>query len=143
MFRNGIGATGYVRNGDNRRITEPGARYLVLQARDFIAQRLSAALPNSTVLGIVQGLAIGETQAMSADQWRVFANTGTTHLMAISGLHIAMVAMLFAWLSRAIARRLPLQRLRVNAVSWECVGGMSAALVYSLLAGFSVPRSAR
>jgi competence protein ComEC len=139
LFRNGIGATGYVRSGDNRRIAEPGGRYLVLQARDFIAHRLSAALPNSTMLGVVQGLAIGETQAMSADQWQVFANTGTTHLMAISGLHIAMVAMLFAWLSRAAARRLPLQRLRVNAVSWECVGGMSAALVYSLLAGFSVP----
>jgi competence protein ComEC len=139
LFREGVNATGYVRNGDNLRLAAASWRYGVLQARNFIAQRLAAALPDTSMLGIVQGLAIGETQAMSADQWRVFAHTGTTHLMAISGLHIAMVAMLFAWLTRALARRLPLQRWNVSVVSFECAGGMSAALIYSLLAGLSVP----
>jgi competence protein ComEC len=143
LFRNGIGATGYVREAesddDNRRIAAASWRYAVLQARSFVAQRIEAALPRAAMLGIVQGLAVGETQAMSSAQWRVFANTGTTHLMAISGLHIGMVAMLAAWLSGAMARRLPLQRWGMNAVAWQSVGGMLAALLYSALAGFSVP----
>ena len=42
--------------------------------------------------------------AVSAAQWRVFGATGTTHLMAISGLHISMVATLAAWLGGAIVR---------------------------------------
>jgi len=139
LFREGVGATGYVREGDNRRIASAGWRYPVLQFRAYIAQQLAAALPTARMLGIVQGLAIGETQAMSSEQWRVFANTGTTHLMAISGLHIAMVAMLFAWLVRRIARRLPLQQWGTNAIALECASGMSAAVLYSLLAGLSVP----
>jgi competence protein ComEC len=142
LFRNGIGATGYVRESesdDNRRIATAGWRYAVLQARNFVAQRIQAILPRSAMLGIVQGLAVGETQAMSSAQWRVFANTGTTHLMAISGLHIGMVAMLAAWLSGAVARRLPLQHWHMNVVAWQSVGGLLAALMYSALAGFSVP----
>ena len=61
-------------------------RYAVTRARGWISARIRAAVRDPHVLGVLQGLAIGDTQAMTPEQWRVFAATGTTHLMAISGL---------------------------------------------------------
>ncbi len=140
LFREGIGATGYVRaDGDNRRLAEPSIRYAVLRLRSLIATRLADALPDSSMLGLIQGLAVGERQRMSTEQWRVFAATGTSHLMAISGLHIAMVAALSASLG-GLAVRLPgMQRRRFSAVDGRAAGCIAGALLYSALAGFGVP----
>lgn len=52
-------------------------------------------LPEAPYVGILAALAIGDQQAISAEQWRLFRQTGVTHLMSISGLHVTMVAALF------------------------------------------------
>ena len=77
---------------------------------------------------------------MTREQWRVFSATGTTHLVAISGMHVT----LFAWLAAGLARRLwgviaarralPVARERCAAAV-----GVLAALGYALLAGFGIP----
>jgi competence protein ComEC len=76
---------------------------------------------------------------MKAEQWRVFAATGTTHLMAISGLHIGMVAMLAAWGGGCIVRWRRAQSLGLTAMHGQVLAGVSAAVIYSVLAGLSVP----
>lgn len=140
LFRQGIGATGYVRNDErNVRLAPASAMYAVARLRAWIARRQAAAVGSDPMLGILQGLAIGDTQAMSADQWRVFAATGTTHLMAISGLHISMIAALAAWLGGGIARWPKAQRYRLTAIHGQVFCGGLAAIVYSTLAGLSVP----
>lgn len=140
LFRQGIGATGYIRNDErNIRLAPASAMYAVARMRAWIARRQAAAVGSDPMLGILQGLAIGDTQAMSADQWRVFAATGTTHLMAISGLHISMIAALAAWLGGGIARWAGAQRYRLTAIHGQVFCGALAAIVYSTLAGLSVP----
>jgi competence protein ComEC len=105
LYREGIGATGYVRDdARNARLAPPSLRYAVTRVRAWVSGRIRDAAPDGRMLGVLQGLAVGDTQAMSPEQWRVFAATGTTHLMAISGLHISMVAALAAWLGGAIVR---------------------------------------
>ena len=97
--------------------------------RDAIADPDAAAL--------VTALAVGVTSGMSRDQWRVFNATGTTHLVAISGLHVT----LFAWLAfraaRFIWRFIP--GSRIDRTPFAGILGLLAAGAYSLLAGFSVP----
>jgi competence protein ComEC len=140
LFRQAIGATGYIRNDErNQRIAPASAAYAVTRVRAWIGQRQAAAVGNDPMLGILQGLAIGNTQAMTPDQWRVFAATGTTHLMAISGLHISMIAALAAWLGGGIARWRAAQRYRLTAIHGQVVCGALAAIIYSTLAGLSVP----
>lgn len=140
LFRVGIGASGYVRADEgNRKVAGPGARYVVLRTRAWIAQRMSLAAGRSPLLGVMQGLAVGDTQAMTPEQWRVFAATGTSHLMAISGLHISMVAALAAWAGGAIVRWRRAQASRITALQGQALAGSAAALGYSLLAGMSVP----
>jgi competence protein ComEC len=140
LYREGVGATGYIRDdARNVRLAPPSTRYIVTRVRSWISGRIHDAVPSGRMLGVLQGLAVGDTQAMSAEQWRVFAATGTTHLMAISGLHISMVAALAAWLGGAIVRLQSAQARRWNAMHGQVVAGASAALVYAALAGLSVP----
>lgn len=140
LFRSGIGASGYVRDdARNRRLAAPSPRHAVLRAREWISGRLRSAVGDHAMLGVLQGLAVGDTNAMSARQWRVFAATGTTHLMAISGLHISMIAALCAWLGGRVCRWGRMQRWRLDAIHGQVLGGVCGALVYSLLAGLSVP----
>jgi competence protein ComEC len=140
LFREGIGATGYVRSDErNAKLADPGAKEAVLRTRAWLAERIALAVGGSTMLGILTGLAVGDTQSMTPEQWRVFAATGTSHLMAISGLHISMVAALAALLGGAIVRWPGAQSARLTAIHGQALAGMSAALCYSLLAGMSVP----
>jgi competence protein ComEC len=140
LFREGIGATGYVRDdARNARLAAPSWRYSVTRSRGWISRRIREAARDSRALGVLQGLAVGDTQAMRPEQWRVFAATGTTHLMAISGLHISMVAALAAWLGGAIVRLPSAQSRRLSAMHGQVIAGTTAALLYSTLAGLSVP----
>ncbi|MGD9842179.1 MAG: DNA internalization-related competence protein ComEC/Rec2 [Steroidobacteraceae bacterium] len=139
LFRQGIGATGYIRNSpDNERLgVDNGQR--VLQARAWLTQAIATAIPGAAMQGVVRGLAVGDQQAVSDAAWQVFARTGTSHLMAISGFHIGMVAAVFAWLGTGLVRLPMAQRYRITAPDLQALFGMSAALGYSLLAGMSVP----
>jgi competence protein ComEC len=140
LFREGIGATGYVRDDErNRRLQSVSLRYAVDGVRGWIGARIAASVGDEPMLGVLQGLAIGDAQGMSAQQWRVFSATGMTHLMAISGLHIGMIAMAAAWCGGFIVRCRRAQRLGWTAMHGQVIAGMSAALIYSVLAGLSVP----
>ncbi|MDY0065890.1 MAG: DNA internalization-related competence protein ComEC/Rec2 [Steroidobacteraceae bacterium] len=140
LFREGVGAAGYVRQSPAaQRVQRAGLRYPVTQARAWISQRIGQALGDHPMLGVVQGLAIGDTQAMSREQWRIFTATGTIHLMAISGLHIGMVAALAAWAGGRIVLRLGAQRRGWNALHGQAIAGSLAALMYAALAGLSIP----
>ena len=140
LFREGVGATGYVRDDErNRRWRPASPRYAVDRVRAWIAARIAAGVGKEPTLGILQGLAIGDTQAMSVQQWRVFAATGTSHLMAISGLHIGMIAMAAAWCGGFVARCRRAQRSGWTVMHGQVIAGSMAALVYAVLAGLSVP----
>lgn len=140
LFREGIGATGYVRDtSNNQRLGVASRGYWSTRVRGWVGARIAEAVGEHRMLGILQGLAIGDTRAMQVEQWRVFAATGTTHLMAISGLHIGMVAMLAAWGGGYIVRGRRAQSLGLTAMHGQVLAGLSAAVIYSVLAGLSIP----
>jgi competence protein ComEC len=140
LYRAGIGATGYVRESvRNKRLAPRVRAYPVLALRAAIVRRIEHTLPASSATGVISGLAVGASQQIAAEQWRVFAATGTTHLVAISGLHVTMIAALAMVLTQA-AWRWPRRRApRRACADVTCLSGALAALAYAVLAGFSVP----
>lgn len=140
MFREGIGATGYVRHARSEGRSPADVRQRpVLVARGHVHDTIRAALGERPAAGIISGLSVGLQDALSDEQWRALARSGTSHLMAISGMHIGMLAALAAWLAGA-ARRHRLRRGGPGtARDAAVVAGTAAALVYSALAGWSVP----
>src|SRR3546814_5322610 len=78
-----------------------------------MSARIAAAVPSSSSR-YVQALALGDTRGLDDLDWETLRATGLTHLIAISGFHVGMVAALFALLGvglwrmfPALARRLP------------------------------------
>ncbi|GAO35140.1 competence protein ComEC [Sulfuricella sp. T08] len=142
LLERNIRASGYVRQEDgNRRLEErvyrPG--YIVEMLRERVAQRFQAVLGERPYAGVLKALAVGEQNAISADQWKVFLRTGVNHLMSISGLHVTLISSLVFALVYGLWRRSQMLTLRLPARKAAAVAGVLAALFYALLSGFGVP----
>ena len=141
LMERGIGATGYVRDTHGAQRLgardSPGDR--VEQARAAVLERFLGTLGETPAAGILAALAVGEQRAIANEEWRLFARTGVTHLMSISGLHVTLVSGLAAWLAAALWRRVPRLALAVPARKAGAATAIAAAFAYTLLAGFAVP----
>src|SRR5690606_22353589 len=87
---------------------------------------------------LLEALTIGVRDGLDDEHWTVMRRTGTSHLMAISGLHVGLVSGLLFWLTRRL---------------WTAAGGSAycpaplvaawaglvGAFAYGALAGFSIP----
>lgn len=147
LLEQGVRATGYVRpeGGRNRRLDSfvMGLSNVVEHCRATLRERILRALPDKKYAGVIVALVVGDQRSIGQADWDVFNRTGVGHLISISGLHITMVAGLFASLASFLWRRsfftgaqLP---LRMPAQKVAALTGVVVALVYVLLAGFGVP----
>ncbi len=147
LLEQGIRATGYVRAaGDgNRRLDAfaPSAGNLVERVRAVLRERILRALPDKRYASVIVALVIGDQRGIDQSDWTVFNRTGIGHLISISGLHITMVAGMFALGVSSLWRRsfftgaqLP---LLLPAQKVAALAGSGIALLYVLLAGFGVP----
>lgn len=136
LFRQGIGATATVRSGE--RCTDSRSHRL-LRLRQAFADRLQAWLPGHPALPMVGALTLGDTSGLDEDDWQAFRLTGTTHLVAISGFNVAIVAGVVFWLVRALWRLWPALCLRLPAPSAALAASVLSAFLYALLAGFEPP----
>ncbi|PWB44700.1 MAG: DNA internalization-related competence protein ComEC/Rec2 [Rhodocyclales bacterium] len=142
LFERGVRATGYVRADDgNRRLAAFVARpaHVVERLREAVRARFLRALPEHDYAGVLVALAVGDQRAIDGGLWQIFARTGISHLMSISGLHVTMVAALGAWLVSFFWRRRPALMLRLPAQKAAAAAGWATAFAYCLLAGFGVP----
>ncbi len=135
LYQQSIHATGYVRKSqDNQRLLEAG--FSIGFLREKLLSILSN-LPDKTHQGLLQALTIGHKSAITQDQWQVLIQTGTSHLMAISGLHIGLIAGLFFYLVRCLVPAFICQYISASQVA--ALFSLIAGGFYALLAGFSVP----
>lgn len=150
LLEQGVRATGYVRpepraDTPNRRLDTfvPGFSNTVETARAWLRARILRSLSGREYAGVIVALVVGDQRAIDQSDWQVFNRTGVSHLISISGLHITMIAGLFALVAGALWRRsfftqwqLP---LLLPAQKVAALAGVAAALLYVLLAGFGVP----
>jgi competence protein ComEC len=125
-----IGATGSVKHGER---LAPARNAL----RDSLRQRLMAA-DAQTHEAALAALVLGDGSGLSAEQWQVLQDTGTVHLLVISGQHIGLLAGLIYALVAGMARYGCWPR-HLPWLPWACGLAFAAALGYGLLAGFGVP----
>ena len=139
LLERGIRATGYVREGALLKsfVAEPSS--FVEVARERLRDRVYAALPGFPYSGVIAALLMGEQKTIPESNWQVFRRTGVIHLMSISGLHVTMVAGLFAWFAYKMWRLSPLLVLKLPARKIAALAGVLSAFCYALLAGYAVP----
>ena len=140
LFQQNLVARGYVRKSASNRLAASGT-----SGADHIRYRLRAKLQaiegsgNAGARAVYLALVTGDRSLLDKQQWRVFRNTGTSHLMAISGLHIGLVAMLVWWVSERLWRYAGSCPLHLPSPLFGACCALVAALAYAALAGFAIP----
>lgn len=147
---NGIRALGYVsaprlaaRLDTRLHIGLHMPRAAIDRLRFALRERIRTVLGGAPHAGIVIALAIGAQDDIPEADWQVLRATGTSHLVAISGLHISLVGGLAGWFAAALWRRASLRGRALPLVlpaqyAGACVA-VCAAGAYAALAGFNVP----
>jgi len=129
-------ATGYVYAPEMaRRLSSPRG----LEAwREAMSARIAQRVPTSTSR-FVQALALGDTRALSDADWEVLRANGLTHLIAISGFHVGLVAGFFALLARGLWWFWPRLGRRWPAPIAAALCAVVGATAYAAVAGFALP----
>ncbi len=109
------------------------------RTREATRSHLRDSLGTRPYAGVVRALAVGDQDAIPSTQWTLFRQTGVTHLMSISGLHITLFSALVYFLTQAFWRRIPGLALRLPARKAAALLGFAAAAAYTALAGFGIP----
>lgn len=131
-----IAATGYIVDPmEARQLAPPGG---IDAWRERMAARIACAVPAASSR-FVRALALGDTRGLDDTDWETLRAAGLTHLIAISGFHVGLVAGFAALLVSLLWRMVPAFARcmpRVQAAGLGCVIG---ALGYAAVAGFALP----
>lgn len=131
----GIKYKGYIKSVKKVDLANP---YTFLHWQFILSQQIEKVLHFSDNVGVIESLALGLRNNLSYSHQSTLRDTGTSHLIAISGLHVGLVAGLsyfvFKWLwqcSSYLCLFLP----SIRAAS---LFALAFSTLYGLLTGFSV-----
>ena len=133
LFREKLQATGYVVNSHrNRRLAQSSLGRVDNYRRDFVRRAETAGVAQP----VLAAVSVGARHLLTREHWDRYAKTGTSHLMAISGLHVGLAAA-FAYAFFVVLSGTC--RLRGNHLDQATLAGLAMAATYTALSGFAVP----
>lgn len=133
-----IGAVASVR-GDPVLLADEGHRRWLDRRRQHLADVIQSETVNLDVAALERALGVADRSAIRPELAERLRQTGTAHLLAISGLHVGMVAGMAGLVAAWLAAPLALVTSRLDRRRVAVVAGLIAALGYAGLAGFSLP----
>lgn len=136
LFRQRIAATGYVVSGPRNQRLLPAAGDRVSRLRQHIVRRIDDVIENERSAAVVAAISVGARHGITPDQWLRYSRSGTSHLMAISGLHVGLAASAAWFVAAAICALL---RSRGNHLKVAWTASIVTAGCYASLSGFAVP----
>lgn len=104
--------------------------------RGWLLKNAQKTTLNRPWRAVMLALIFGERQQLAPEIRQIMRETGIAHLMAISGLHIALAASLGIWLARAGQLMMSAQRIKP---ALPLIAGLMAAALYTWLAGAGPP----
>ncbi|MAN77724.1 MAG: hypothetical protein CML24_11160 [Rhizobiales bacterium] len=117
---------------------EGGLARIVKDVRATITARIVAQL-GERIGGIAAALVTGDQSRITEEDRELMASAGIAHVIAISGLHLTLVAgTMFACvrfllsLSHGLAQRFPIKKIAAGA-------GIATALAYMVISGMVIP----
>jgi competence protein ComEC len=131
-----LAATGYVRNGGEAREIAPAGG--IHAWRERMSARIDDAVDTPTAR-FVRALALGDTRGLDDADWSTLRANGLTHLIAISGFHVGLVAGFAALIAALLWRLVPTLGLRLPRPIGTAIAAVLGAAVYAAVAGFALP----
>jgi competence protein ComEC len=132
-----IGGEGRVRSAE---WLAPGDwRSAMGRLRQDLGDWLQASVHDLRSAALLRALVVGDRSAIDRDLSEVLRTTGTAHLLAISGLHVSLVAGFGALIGGILASWRPLRWIGPDRRRHALVSGWMAAVIYAALTGFALP----
>ena len=135
LFRERIGASGYVVSGKRNVLLDSNTARGIERVREAFLYKAQRILDDDAALPIVVAVAIGARHLISAEAWDRYARTGTSHLMAISGLHVGLAGVVAYFLAAGFFGLLGPGNHHVAAL----ITALAVACAYAAVSGFAVP----
>jgi competence protein ComEC len=138
----GIGAVGFAYGAPERVDIGPAPWRLrvmrpVARLREIIRLRVESALPGDAG-EIAAALITGDRGGISGDTQDAMRASGLGHILAISGLHMALVAGTAFWLIRALLALSPTLALRYPIKKWAAAAALTVAVLYLAISGANI-----
>ncbi len=92
LFREHIAAVGYVVNSSRNQLLTASKLDVTQRIRMRFVSRVAALLDDPEQVSVLAAVVVGTRHLITTEQWQRYAATGSSHLMAISGLHIGLAA---------------------------------------------------
>jgi competence protein ComEC len=113
------------------------------RVRFQVRQGMRQALGDGRYAAVLIALAMGGQAGVSREDWKVLNRSSITHLVSISGMHVTLMAALWASGLGAVWRRVRWRGVdlaqRCPAQVVAAIVGFWIALLYCLLAGWGIP----
>ncbi len=138
-FFNQIGATGYIL--DIKQIIphqENTVQTYISRTRHHLTENINKVLKGQEA-AIATCLIAGESPGLSQETRRVFADTGTSHILVIAGLHLGLIGGFFFLLSRLILGIFPPFLLRFSLRKCSGFLALMGSFVYLHISGAAIP----
>jgi competence protein ComEC len=119
-------------------VVQPGESRGLDRVRDELRQHIEQKLPPAPA-GIAVALATGDQNAVDQSDADAMRRAGLTHLLSVSGLHIAAVVAFAMFLSLKVLALSERLALRFNLVLVSAGVAACAGIGYTLLTGAQVP----
>lgn len=113
------------------------SRRLAFRLRSAMARAIDRRLAGPAA-AFVRTMVLGERTEVSSEVEEGFRAAGATHVLSVSGLHLAVVAALVFGLLRRLALLVPQWALRVNATALAAALSLPAVVLYTLLTGEAI-----
>lgn len=110
----------------------------ITKMRHELALRIHRQLGSSDG-PIVIALITGDRSRIPEHVTQNMRDSGLAHLLAISGLHIGLVATLVFAIVRFLLATVPFVALRLDTKRWAAVGALAASFFYLLISGATLP----
>ena len=137
LFRQGYDATATVKKATLLAKNSADISSVVHLLRARIAKIIDENFHSTRVQALIKALTIGDKSQISYQDSQLFQTTGTAHLIAISGLHIGLIAFVGVLFGRLLF--FVFANERFNRFKYEAIFAIGFAMIYALLAGLSIP----
>ena len=108
------------------------------ELRDRMTARIRAVIPGQRG-AIAAALITGKRGGIDENDQAAFRDSGLAHVLAISGLHLALAGGFFFWVVRALLALFPPVALRYPIKKWAAVAALLGAGIYLLISGCGAP----
>ncbi len=107
--------------------------------RQSISDYLDSLFENSDYRAIYRALIIADKSDISAEEWRLFQQTGTIHLMAISGLHMSIMAAIGFYLAKGLWFVVVYRQRKIIFPVFAASVSLLMATAYLFVSGGAIP----